>query len=181
MDCNPQAPLSMWFPRQEYWFGLPFPTPGNLSDPGIKSTSPCLAGGFFTTEPAGKPYTVYFTWWQNLVFYIEEKMVIYTWTLWYRTWWKFESLAAQSCPTLVRRMDCSPPGSSAHGVFQARILEWVAISFSRGSSWPRGWTQASHIVGRCHQGSPIECDRKCKSDHVTFLLTKRLMMSYYPE
>ena len=43
----------------------------------------------------------------------------------------------------------SPPGSSAHGIFQARILEWVAISCSRGSSWPRGWTQVSHIVGRC--------------------------------
>ena len=39
------------------------------------------------------------------------------------------------------------PGSSVHGIFQARILEWVAISFSRRSSWPRDWTQVSHIVG----------------------------------
>ena len=45
-------------------------------------------------------------------------------------------------------MDCSPPGSSIHGIFQARVLEWVAISFSRGSSWPRDWTQVSHVVGR---------------------------------
>ena len=44
---------------------------------------------------------------------------------------------AQSCPALCDLMDCSPPGSSIHGVFQARILEWVAISFSRGSTWPR--------------------------------------------
>ena len=45
-------------------------------------------------------------------------------------------------------MDCSPPGSSVHGVLQARILEWVAIPFSRGSSWPRDWTEVFHIVGR---------------------------------
>ena len=40
-------------------------------------------------------------------------------------------LVAQSCPTLCNPMDCSPPGSSVHGILQARILEWVAISFSR--------------------------------------------------
>ena len=42
-------------------------------------------------------------------------------------------------------MDCSPPGSSIHGISQARILEWVAISFSRGSFWPRDWTHISFI------------------------------------
>ena len=46
-------------------------------------------------------------------------------------------LAAQSCPTLCDPMDYSPPGSSVHGILQARILEWVAISSSRGSSQPR--------------------------------------------
>ena len=50
---------------------------------------------------------------------------------------------AQSCPTLCDPMDCSRPGSSVHGISQARILEWVTISFSRGSSWPRDWTHAS--------------------------------------
>ena len=40
-------------------------------------------------------------------------------------------------------------GYSVHRIFQARILEWVAVSFSRRSSWPRDWTQVSHIVGRC--------------------------------
>ena len=44
-----------------------------------------------------------------------------------------ENEVIQSCPTLCDPMDCSPPGSSIHGIFQARILEWVAISFSRGS------------------------------------------------
>ena len=46
-------------------------------------------------------------------------------------------------------MDWSPPGSSVHGILQARILECVAISFSRGSSWPRDRTQVSHTAGRC--------------------------------
>ena len=50
-----QAPLSMGFPDQEYWSGLPFPSPGDLPDPGMEPTSPALTGGFFTTEPPGKP------------------------------------------------------------------------------------------------------------------------------
>ena len=50
-----QAPLFIDFSRQEYWNGLSFPTPGDLPEPGIKLTSPALAGGFFTTEPPGKP------------------------------------------------------------------------------------------------------------------------------
>ena len=50
-----QAPLFMGFPRQEYWSGLPFPSAGDLPDPGIKPASPALAGGFLTTEPLGKP------------------------------------------------------------------------------------------------------------------------------
>ena len=54
----------------------------------------------------------------------------------------------QSCPTLGDPMDCSLLGSSAHGIFQARILEWVAISFSREPSRPRDWTQVSLTVGR---------------------------------
>ena len=51
-----QAPLSMGFPRQEYWSGLPLPSPGDLPNPGIEPMSPALAGGFFTTEPPGKPF-----------------------------------------------------------------------------------------------------------------------------
>ena len=46
------------------------------------------------------------------------------------------------------RMDCSLPSSFVHGISQARILEWVAISFSTGSSWPRDWTHISCIAGR---------------------------------
>ena len=59
-----------------------------------------------------------------------------------------ESEVAQSCLTLCDPVDCSPPGSSVHGILQARILEWGAISFSRGSSQPRDQTQVPRIAGR---------------------------------
>ena len=58
------------------------------------------------------------------------------------------SEVAQSCPTLCDPVDCSLPGSSVHGILQARVLEWAAISFSRGSSQPRDRTQVSRIAGR---------------------------------
>ena len=50
-----QAPVSLGLPEQEYWSELPFPSPGDLPDPGIETASPALAGRFFTTEPPGKP------------------------------------------------------------------------------------------------------------------------------
>ena len=57
-------------------------------------------------------------------------------------------LTAQLCLTLCNSMDFSPPGSSVHGILQARILEWVAIPFSRGSSQPKDQTQVSCLAGR---------------------------------
>ena len=80
-------------------------------------------------------------------------------------------LIVQSCLTLCNPMHCSPPGFSVHDILQARILEWVAISFSRGSSQPRDWTQVSCIGGGfftmwatreaphviIHSSKPIEC------------------------
>ena len=64
---------------------------------------------------------------------------------------RFHAAAAkllQSCPTLCDPIDSSPPGSSVHGVFQPRILEWVAISFSRGSYQPRDRTLIACVVDR---------------------------------
>ena len=55
---------------------------------------------------------------------------------------------SESCLTLCDPRDCSPPGFSVHGILQARILEWVAIPFSRGSSQPRDWTLVSYIASR---------------------------------
>ena len=54
----PQTPVSMGFPRQEFWRGLPFPPPGDLPDSGIEPASPVLAGRFFTPEPPGKPHPI---------------------------------------------------------------------------------------------------------------------------
>ena len=59
-----------------------------------------------------------------------------------------KALATQSCLTLCNPMDWGLPDSSAHGILQARILEWAAIPFSRGSSQPSDWTQVSSIAGR---------------------------------
>ena len=93
----------MGFPVEEYWSGLSFPSPGDLPDSGTESASPALSGRFFTTEPPGKP----------------RGMKV-----------KSESEVAQLCPTPSNPMDCSLPGSSVHGIYQARVLEWVAIAFS---------------------------------------------------
>ena len=82
-----QAPLSMGFSRQEYWSGVPLPSPYELS--------------------------------------------VITRIL------KSKSEVAQSCVTLCNPMDCSPPGSSVHGILRARVLEWGAIFYSRGHVWPR--------------------------------------------
>ena len=65
---------------------------------------------------------------------------------------KVKVLVTQSCLTLCSPMDCSPPGFSVHGILQARILEWVAIPFSRGSSQPRAWTWVSWICRRILYG-----------------------------
>ena len=73
-----------------------------------------------------------------------------------------KSEVTQSCPTLCDPMGCSLPAFSVHGIFQARILEWVAISFSRRSSRPRDWTQVSHIVGYIFLENEIEAWKRLR-------------------
>ena len=86
-----------------------------------------------------------------------------------------EVLLTKSCLTLCNRMDCGLPGSSAHAVFQARTLEWVAVPFSRGSFWPRDQTlqadsspseppQKLHLVKSINvkqRGNKITLERIC--------------------
>ena len=90
---------------------------------------------------------------------------ITSWQMW------SEVLFTRSCPTLCHPMDCSQPGSSVHGIFQAGILEWVAIFFSRRSSQPKDWTQVSWqidgatmetvtyilFLGSRINGNPLQC------------------------
>ena len=75
---------------------------------------------------------------------------------------KVKVLVAQLCPTFCNPMDCSPPGSSVHGIFQARILEWVAIPFSWGSFQPKDQTEVSRIAGRF-----LPCEPPGKPRHNT--------------
>ena len=82
--------------------------------------------------------------WYIYVFIVISFIVSHYIVLYYES----ESEVPQSCPTLCDPIDCSPWGSSIHGIFQARILEWVAISFSSGSSQPRDWICVSRIAGR---------------------------------
>ena len=87
--------------------------------------------------------------WSDLIWSEPSTRAMETYLVW--SLWKVmkvKVLVAQSCLTLWDPMDCSLPGSSVHRILQARILEWVAISFSRGSSWPRDQTQVSCIPGR---------------------------------
>ena len=82
---------------------------------------------------------------------------ICTWLL-ERPW----SEVTQSCPTLCDPMDCSLSGSSIHGIFQARVLEWIAISFSRGSSRPRNRTRVSCTAGRRFTREALVFQSVCK-------------------
>ena len=84
-------------------------------------------------------------------------------TIWMETHtWKKKLLVAQSCPTLGNPMNCSPPGSSVHGILQARILEWVPIPFSRGSSSPgiepRSPTSQAKTLQSTHGHSTLSMD-----------------------
>ena len=116
-----QAPLSMGFSRQKCWSGSPCAPPGDLLDPGSNLCFLCLLHCrqiLYPLSHRGSPLFL------DVVFVV---------------------LVAKLCPTLCDPMDCSPPASSVHGISQARILEWVAISFSRGSSQPRDQTHVSCI------------------------------------
>ena len=95
-----------------------------ISQPGIELVPLYWKGRVLTTGPQGK--SLWLSWLPHL----------------------FDHSVAQSCPTICGPMDCSLSGSSVHGIFQARVLEWIAISFSRGSSRPRNPTQVSRIAGR---------------------------------
>ena len=95
-------------------------------------------------------------------------------SLWSEVKW---SEVAQSCPTLCDPVDCSLPGFSVHGILQARVLEWVAISFSRGSSQHRDWTQVSRIAGRRFNLWATSLGRHITLTHVKFLTTKPPVMS----
>ena len=117
--------LGIWFRKQDEWGMLFFET-RNRKEGTVSGKMPW-------------PYWVSVTWTGDAYM----KWAGVTWIL--RGVRNSESEVTQLCPTLCNPMDCSIPGSSVHGILQARVLEWVAISFSRGSSQPRDWTRVFHI------------------------------------
>ena len=110
--------FTSWVTREapKYWSGQPIPSPVDLPDPGIKPGFPALQ---LDSLPA-----------EHCQVLNKIKVLCFC-------------LVTKSCSTLCDLMVYSPPGSSVHGVLQARILEWVVILFSRGSSWPRDRTWVS--------------------------------------
>ena len=83
------------------------------------------------------------------------------------------SEVAQSCPTLWNPMDCSLPGFSVHGIFQARVLEWGAIAFSRGSSWPMDQTWVSCTVGRCFTLHTYTYTDRYRQTHISYYIWQK--------
>ena len=114
----PQTPLSMEFSRQESWSELLCPLPGDLPNLGIKPTSPALAGKLLSTEPPEKPILLMTIHYYYYICYDISIIIIQC----------VHAQLLQLCLTLCDPMDCSPPDSSVHGIFQARILEWVTFS-----------------------------------------------------
>ena len=112
---------------------------------GIKPSLPSQAALLYESPEGCEAYSLsshssqtspYFLCQHGVRWWILPVCPLWSYNDWARGFWSC-CLAAESCPTLWNPMGCSPPGSSVHRIFPARILEWVAISFSRGSSWPR--------------------------------------------
>ena len=104
---------------------------------------PALAWGFLTPGPPGKSEIF-------LLISITIEITIYSIAIYYHHLFVMCTILIQSYPTLCNPMDCCPRGSSVHGISQARVVEWVVISCSRGSSPPRDQTFVSCIscIGR---------------------------------
>ena len=128
-----QASLFMEFSRQEYWSGLPSPPPGDYPDPRVEPTS-------LTSTCIGRCILFHLG-------HLGSMCVCMCLCL-------CACVYAQSCPTLRDPADCSPPGSSIHGIFQARILEWVSTSFSKGFQ--------VHLFKKISSSSPESPGDQCK-------------------
>ena len=122
-----QDPQSMGFSRQEYWSGLPFPSPGDLPDPGLPHCRQTL----YRLSHQGSPSL--------------DRLCLW---LWYLLWPKSYLRFFLKWNLLSHVRLCNPVDNTVHGILQVRILEWVAFPFSRGSSQSRDRTQVSSIAAR---------------------------------
>ena len=117
-----QAPLSLGFSRQKYWSGLPFPSPMHACMHACQVTSVVSN----SVRPHRRQPTRLLCPWDSQ----GKNSGVGCHSLLQCMKVKSESEVAQSCPTPCDPVDCSLPGSSVHGIFQARVLEWGAIAFS---------------------------------------------------
>ena len=157
----------MGFSRQQYWSGLPFPPPGDLPDPGVKlvsPVSPATAGGFLSAvsvQSFSVSVFIYWTWrvstakvgllkWRGLKLAVDQQEGPRTWCCHLTSCKTSEGWLPPDHAMLSRSVIslCNPMECTVHGILQARILEWVAIPFSRGSSRPRDRTRVFCIAGR---------------------------------
>ena len=148
IDGSPPRFPSLGFSRQEHWRGLPFPSPMHESEKwqwsrSVVSDSYRLHGLQPTRllrpwDFPGKSTGVGCHCLLRVRFYCTVRWISHGGD---------GGVVTQSCTTLCNPTDCSPPGSSVHGILQTRILEWVAISFSKGSSQPTDQILISCIVG----------------------------------
>ena len=162
-----QAPPSMEFSRREYWSGLPFPSPGDLPDSGIEPWPLLSRADALPSEPPGNNQVT------QLLLSDKINSVSGSWTrvfcaflrplcllchllfcdIYLLLGLRFQTSSDLQHVVHVRAScfsrvwlfatPCSPPGSSVHGILQARVLEWVAPLFSKGSSQPRDRTCVS--------------------------------------
>ena len=138
-----QAPLSVGFSGQEYCSGLPFPSSGDLPDPGIEPVSPA-----WQTDSSPLSH-----WGVNVM--NAELCVV-----------------AQSYPTLLDPMGCNLPGSSVHVILQTGILEWVSMPSSRRSLWPRDRTHISSSPATAGRFFTISTTWEAQTNLVACMLPK---------
>ena len=133
-----QAPLSMGFSRQEYWSGVPLPSPKRWLDLPRSRASTTVGSACMMGQNSEMIWSRLMNEWLLIgPAHCPSIILQQLGNLFISGSLKVKVLVTQSCPTLCNPMNCSSPSSSVQGILQARILEWVAILFSRGSFWPR--------------------------------------------
>ena len=139
----------MGFSRQEYWSGLPSPPPGHLPNPGIEPVSPALQVYSLLLSHHGSPSTGS----QTLNLMKDTQLILFTaWRcqlFWRRTLFIYLAVLVERKWKSLSRVGlfATPIDYTVYGILQARILEWLAVPFSRGSSQRRNQTQVTCIAG----------------------------------
>ena len=155
----------MGFSRQEYWSGLPFPSPGDLPDPGMEPRSPALQEDALTSEPPGKPYEILLSHKKKHNWVSSNE--VYEPRTYYTEWRKSERERQISyINTYIQNLErwywrIYLQGSNGetvhtvHGVLKARILKWFAIPFSSGPHFARPLHHDPSILGGPTQHGPV--------------------------